>query len=69
MDFGRAGLCFSDEFPGRLPLLGKKFRAMGGPGCKKSASAISTLDNGMDWFFRIPQFLRSILVKWLQKLD
>ena len=36
---------------------------------KKSARAISTVDNGMDWFFRIPQFLRSILVKWLQKLD
>ena len=35
MDFGRTGLCFWDEFPGRLPLLGKRFRAMDGPGCKK----------------------------------
>ena len=32
---GRAGLCFGDEFPGRLPLLGKRFWAMGGPSCKK----------------------------------
>ena len=35
MGLGQAGLCFWDEFPGRLPLLGKRFRAMGGPGCKK----------------------------------
>ena len=36
MGLGRAGLCFWDEFLGRLPLLGKRFRAMGGPGRKKS---------------------------------
>ena len=35
MGLGRAGLYFWDEFPGRLPPLGKRFRAMGGPGCKK----------------------------------
>ena len=36
MGLGQAGInCFWDEFPGRLPLLGKRFRAMGGPGCKK----------------------------------
>ena len=35
MGFGRAGLCFWDEFPGGLPQLGKKLRAMGDPGCKK----------------------------------
>ena len=34
MGFGRAGLCFWDEFQGRLPLLGKRLLAMGGPGCK-----------------------------------
>ena len=36
--FGRAGLYFWVELPGRLPLLGKRFRAMGGPGCKKVSS-------------------------------
>ena len=35
MGLGQAGLCINDEFSGRLPLLGKRFRAMGGPGCKK----------------------------------
>ena len=35
MGFGRAGLYFWDELPGRLPLLSKRFRAMGGPDCKK----------------------------------
>ena len=38
MGFRWAGLYFLDELPllpGRLPLLGKKFRAVGGPGYKK----------------------------------
>ena len=35
MSLGRAGLYFWDEFTDRSPLLGKRFRAMGGPGCKK----------------------------------
>ena len=35
MGFGRAGHYFWDELLYRLPLLGKRFRAMGGPGCKK----------------------------------
>ena len=35
MGLGRAEFYFWDEFPGRLPLLGKMFRAMGGPGGKK----------------------------------
>ena len=42
MGLGRAGLCFWDEFPGRLPLLGKRFRAMGGSDSKKVSRAIST---------------------------
>ena len=29
------GPSFWDELPGRLPLLGKRFRDMGSPGCKK----------------------------------
>ena len=47
MGFERAVLCFGDEFPGRLPLLGKKFRAMGGPGGKKSARAQGRIQGGM----------------------
>ena len=35
MGLGRAEFYFWEEFPGRLPLLGKRFRAMGGPGGKK----------------------------------
>ena len=35
MGLGQAELYFWDEFPGRLPLLGKRFRAMGGLGWKK----------------------------------
>ena len=35
LGLGRAGLYFWDEFPGRLLLLGKRFRAMGGSGGKK----------------------------------
>ena len=35
---GWAGLYFYDEFSGRLPLLGNRFRDMGGPGCKKVSS-------------------------------
>ena len=42
--FGWAGPYFWDELPGRLPLLVKRFRAMGGPSCKRSTRAISTLD-------------------------
>ena len=34
MGLRQAGLCFWDEFPGRLALLGERFRAMGGPGSK-----------------------------------
>ena len=43
MGLGQAGLCFWSEFPGRLPLLGKRFRAMGDQGCKEVSRAISTL--------------------------
>ena len=35
MGLGRTWLYFWKELPGRLPLLGKRFQAMGGPGCKK----------------------------------
>ena len=35
MGLGRAEFYFWDEFPGRLPLLGKGFWAMGGPAGKK----------------------------------
>ena len=35
MGLGQVGICFYDEFTGQLPLLGKRFRAMGGPGCEK----------------------------------
>ena len=35
MGFGGAEFYFWDEFPGRLPLPGKRFRAMGGLGGKK----------------------------------
>ena len=35
MGLGRAEFYFWDEFPGRLPLLGKRFRAMGGSGRQK----------------------------------
>ena len=34
MGFERVGLYFLDELPGRLPLMGKRFRAIGGPGYK-----------------------------------
>ena len=34
MGLGRAEFYFWDEFPSRLPLLSKRFRAMGGPGGK-----------------------------------
>ena len=35
MGFGRDGLYFWYELPGRLRLLGQRFRAVGGPGLKK----------------------------------
>ena len=35
MGLVRAEFHFWDEFPDRIPLLGKRFRAMGGPGGKK----------------------------------
>ena len=35
MGFARAGLYFWYELPGRLRLLGWRFRAVGGPGLKK----------------------------------
>ena len=35
MGFGRAGLYFLYELPNRLQLLGKRFRAVSGPGLKK----------------------------------
>ena len=40
MGFGRAGLYYWDEFPGRLPLRGKRFLAMGGPGNKKVSPCV-----------------------------
>ena len=46
MGFGRAGLCFGDELPVRLPLLGKRFRAMGGTGCKKVSSCHLLYERG-----------------------
>ena len=45
MGFGRARLYFWDELPGRLPLLGKRFRAMAVRVAKKSARAISSLQH------------------------
>ena len=35
MSFGRAGFHFGGELPGRLRLLGQRFRAMGDPGYNK----------------------------------
>ena len=46
---GRA--CFWNELPGRLPLLGKSIRAMGGPGCKKVARVISNVESVRNNFF------------------
>ena len=51
MGLEQAGLCFWDEFPGRLPLLGKRFRAMGGPGCKKVSPCHLYLTN-IEWNIR-----------------
>ena len=47
MGFGRAGLYFWDELPGQLPLLGKIFRAMGGPGFKKVSPCSGSAKGGM----------------------
>ena len=43
MGFGRTGLSFLDELPGRLSLLGKKLRPWAVRVVKKSARAISGL--------------------------
>ena len=48
MGFGRAGLYFWDEFPGRLLLLGKRFRAMDGPGRKKVSLCHLWRENTVD---------------------
>ena len=51
MGFGRAARYFWDEFPGRLPLLGKRLRAKGGPGCKKVSPCHLYLTD-MEWNIR-----------------
>ena len=58
MGLGQAGLGFWDEFPGRLPLLGKRFRAMGGPGCKK-VSPCHLYDSTLLILSRILEYLRT----------
>ena len=44
MDLLRVRLCFWDEVSGSLPLLGKRFRAMGGP-CSKKVSPCHLYDS------------------------
>ena len=52
MGLGQAGLYFWDEFSGRLPLLGKRFRAMGGPGCKKVSPCHLYDSANIEWNIR-----------------
>ena len=72
MGFGQAGLYFWYELPGRLRLLGWRFRAMSDPGSKKSARAsllpstgvVNAGNRGPVWFVMVvalPRFGKHLL--------
>ena len=63
MGFGWAGLYFWDELPGRLSLLGKRFRTMGGPDCEKVSLCHLYQGCELDRFLIEFKFMRHLQVQ------